>query len=206
MRATPISGTSMHRWLSLVLLLGLAVSADGAAAASPGSAATFLGGRPVRFEPQHAAPTQQVRASGFDCGNGFGPEDLFGAELNDVASPPTEDEGVSLVLRDIRAAADGTASASFTIPELSPGAYHVYYLCARAEETRVFEAVPPDGWFTLDPLHPRHSAPPSEPAALRDAGVPLALLLLGALVAAALWRIARASRLRAAAMRNREDR
>lgn len=195
----------MRRGLPLAPLLALAVGGAGAIGASPGSAATYLGERPVHFEPQHAAPTQQVRASGFDCGDGFGPDDLFGVELNDVASPPTEDEGVSVVLLDISAATDGTASGSFTIPELSPGAYHVYYLCARGEETRVFEAVPPDGAFMLDPLHPRQSAPPPEPAALTGAGVPLALLLLGALLMAALWRIARASRLRARATGSARD-
>jgi hypothetical protein len=146
----------------------------------------------VRFDPAHAAPFEEVRGVGFDCGDDFGPSDLFGMELNSVAEPPTEDEGVSLILRDIEPAGGNTASGTFTIPETSPGLYYAYYLCARGRETRVFLAVPAGGQFEVDPLHPRQTAPPPGPVGPSSAGVPLALLLLTALALVALWRIARA--------------
>lgn len=159
--------------------------------ASPASHASYLGERPVRFDPPHAAPFQEVRGVGFDCGDDFGPADLFGMELNSVAEPPTEDEGVSLILRDIEPAGGHTASGTFTIPETSPGDFYAYYLCARGRETRVFLAVPAGGRFRVDPLHPRQTAEPAEPAGPASAGVPMALLLLTALALVALWRIAR---------------
>lgn len=159
--------------------------------ASPGTPASYLGERPVRFDPPHATPFQQVRGVGFDCGDGWGPGDLFGMELTALAEPPTEDEGVSLILVDIEPVGDNAASGTFTIPETSPGDYYAYYLCARGLETRVFLAEPTGGQFRVDPLHPRQTAPPAEPVGPASAGVLLALLLLAGLALAALWRIAR---------------
>ena len=172
--------------LAIVVLVAMLVPATTV------SSGPYLGERPVRFDPPHAAPFQTVQGTGFDCGDDYGPDDLVGVELNDVPSPPTEDEGVSLILRDVAPATGNTASGTFTIPDTSPGEYFVYYLCARDSETRVYRAMPEGGKFYVDPLHPRQTAPPAEPVGPANAGVPLALLLLTALVLAALWRIARA--------------
>jgi len=179
-----------RRNTNLAGLLVLAVTGAVLVQASPPGSAPYLGERPVRFEPAHAAPFERVRGIGFDCGDDWGPDDLFGLELNVVAEPPTEDEGVSLIVRNVTTASGSTASATFTIPDTSPGEYFAYYLCARGRETRVFLAVPPGGMFLVDPLTPRQTAPPFGPAGPTNAGVPLALFLLAALVVAALWRIA----------------
>ena len=180
------------RSTNLVVLVVLLVTAAILVQASPPGSAPYLGERPVQFDPPHAAPFEQVRGIGFDCGDGFGPEDLFGMELNAIAEPPTEDEGVSLILGDVTPGAGTTASGTFTIPVTSPGDYFAYYLCAKGQETRVFLAVPAAGKFRVDPLHPPQTAPPVEAPGPTSAGVPLALLLLAALVLTALWRIAHA--------------
>ena len=116
---------------------------------------------PVRVEPTEAPPFGSVRVFGVRCGEPWGRHNLIGFELNSVEDAPEHDEGVTLWAHEIRVEQDGTLSASFTVPEIPPGRYYLFYLCADAEEVRAFRAMPPpDGLFPVIRRLPLVTAPP----------------------------------------------
>ena len=113
----------------------------------------------VHVDPTEAPPFGTVRVFGLSCGGSWGKDNLAGFELNSVEDPPTADEGVSLWARDIRLAPDGTMSASFTVPEIAPGQYFLFYLCADQNESRAFRAITPDDRFLVVRRLPYVTAP-----------------------------------------------
>jgi len=168
------------------LLIGAALAI---ALAGPASSALadgeYSGVKPVTFEPASSAPFTEVTGIGFDCGAGFNQNDLFGLELTDVPVPPTRDEGVSIILRNISKDSAGRISATFEIPDLAAGRYYVYYLCAKQRETRIFLAQPQGGLFTVELLRPHPTAPPSAAPAISRLGPASGALLIIVLIALA---------------------
>lgn len=119
-----------------------------------------VGRRHVLVDPPEAPPFGSVRVFGVRCGGSWGKDNLVGFELNSLEDPPTADEGVSLWARDIVTAPDGSLSATFKVPEIAPGSYFLFYLCASGAESRAFRAVPPTDRFLVIRRLPIVRAPP----------------------------------------------
>lgn len=142
---------------SFILLLGLGLALQSApVAGADGIPTTAVS---VRVNPTAAPPFGTVRVFGVRCGGSWGKDNLAGFELNSLEDPPTDDEGVSLWARDIRLDPDGTLSASFIVPEIAPGRYFLFYLCADQNESRAFRAITPDDRFLVVRRMPYVTAP-----------------------------------------------
>ena len=186
--------TSQVRKLLTAAALAMALGGFASSVLADGE---YSGVKPVTFEPASSAPFTEVTGIGFDCGAGFDQNDLFGLELTDVPVPPTRDEGVSIILRNISRDSAGRVHATFEIPDLAAGRYYVYYLCAKQRETRIFLAQPQGGLFTVELLRPHPTAPPSAAPAISRlgpaSGALLIILLIGVASALILRRGTRAS-------------
>lgn len=163
----------------------------------------------VRVDPTEAPPFGTVRVFGLSCGGSWGKDNLAGFELNSLEDPPTDDEGVSLWARDVRLAPDGTLSASFIIPEIAPGRYFLFYLCADQNESRAFRAITPDDRFLVVRRLPYITAPEQSdptPGELLTRSIPVivvAMIPVGCLVLIRLSRRTTGPRLPGAS--DRED-